>query len=487
MKKAVIMLSLLSLSISAQDELLYKYPHRTMSNFYEKIKNFFHVPEIKPTVALEAITVAGSTLLSPFQALFRQTISFTSKTNNILCSIAETVVDETKERYYTLEQAIERFIEEIQEGGTFLINRALIETLDVDLEQFVPTLISIHQYVNELQQTISKLQNAAIIPQIEQLISLIETTQQNALDLQKAGILSLSADLASYALFSSPSPLVDKFRQLYNVYPVAIEKVEELPIIQTGLIVHSAFNLSSELIEKIVQLHDASGKIGDIFVHGELIHTLDVFKNQIRKLGNAIEFVTSTQPLIVVAPPTTTSALLQILQNCVWRGGLSLRPLVEKEIEHAVSIGEPMIKQIEAYIERVEHFLPLITHLPDRLHVNFVAALKKDPLKNIPESPLLLLELFEAEIIALKKELNAIVDQPIIFVHQLCDLLNCSVKLLSYTNTFMGSSEEQPFIHRDVVRGLGFIAQDADMLCNTIKELIKALDCFKLLHNGDKV
>ena len=489
MKKRTI-LGLLALSsiLQAHSSEPLMVSTKGMGSFFHKIEDFFHKPaSLVSGISLPAPVLFDVNILSPFQMLFRETVSFTHSTNNALCSLAQNVMQEAEEELYTLEQASERFIEEIQLGGTYLMHKILLETLDVDLEKLIPEFMSIHQYIATLQQRVTELTTAPIIDQLQDLLTLVETTQEKAERIQQEGLVKLSAQLASSALFGTHYPLVDCFNELYAVYPTVIQKIDRLYLRETGLVTHSIFNLSSELIEQLIFFHESAGKIGTLFIHDGLISTLDISKNRIRKLGNALEFVTSTQPLIVVAPPTTTDALIQILQSCVWGDGLKLRPLVMKEIDNALKIAEPLVAQIEPYTQRLEQFTLLVTDLPSRLHANFLNLLRESPAHNIPRSPLLLLELLEEEVAAIREELHMVIAQPINLTHQLCTLLTISSRLLTYTNSFMGSTKELPFIHPDIIRGLGFVAEDVNGLSTIIVQLMDEIDQFKLLHRGKMI
>ena len=459
-----------------------------MSSFFHKIEDFFQKPAaLVSSISLPAPVLFDVNILSPFQMLFRETVSFTHSTNNALCSLAENIIQEAEDQFYTLEQASERFIEEIQLGGTYLMHRILLETLEVDLDKLIPEFMSIQQYIARLQQRVTELTTAPILTQLQDLLTLVETTQEKAERIQKEGLMRLTSQLAANAIFGTHYPLVDCFNELYAVYPTVIKKIDGLYLREIGVVTHSIFNLSSELIEQLIFFHESAGKIGTIFIHDNLISTLDISKNRIRKLGNALEFVTSTEPLIVVAPPTTTDALLQILQSCVWGDGLKLRPLMLQEIDNALKIADPLVAQIDPYTQRLERFTSLVTELPSRLHANFLNSLRESPGHNIPRSPLLLLELLEEEVAVIREELHIVIAQPINLTHQLGTLLTISTRLLTYTNSFMGSTKKQPFIHPDIIRGLGFVAEDVDGLSTIIVQLMDEIDKFKLLHRGKMI
>ncbi len=314
-----------------------------------------------------------------------------------------------------------------------------------------------------------------IRPQIQELIDYLNVTQQNALVLQKAGILKLSSKLSSAAMFGKEHKLVNTFKQLYNVYPTVIDKIGRLPINDIGKIAHSVFNNSSELIEQILLLHNSTGKIGHILLNDALARPLDHLKNQVRKLGNAMEFVTSTEPVIVLAPPTTTEALLEILKTFIWRGGFSLKDIALEKVEKLVALINPLENQIQSIIENVKNFQVVLKKFQPRLHKLFVTKLKESPLTTIPLAPKVLLDLLEQEIEIVKNKLVVMLHKSMVLIHQISDGVSISASLLDCIDKFMGATREKQFIHEDIIRGIGFIAEDTVGFTTIIINITEAL------------
>lgn len=329
--------------------------------------------------------------------------------------------------------------------------------------------------MRRLQKTVPRLEQAELIPQVNELIKYLEQTQRTAIDLQKAGIAKISAKLAAHTVSSKEHPLVTKFKQLYNVYPTIITSVNELKIPAAGHIAHSAFNATSELVEQIISLHDSTGKIGPVLIDDALIHPLDSLKNQVRKLGNAAEFVTSTRPVIVVAPPTTSTALMEILKTFIWRGGFSLKKVAQEKIRQLTGLIPPIKMQVKLLKKRARNFKQILAEFQPRLHAQFVAKLKENPLANIPLAPKLLLELLEQEIEIVKSKLVVIMHASLVLTYRVSHGIGLCSSLLECMNQCMGATDEQPFIHRDIIRGVSFVSQDAVGFTNIIINVTEAL------------
>ncbi len=473
MKKLYVVTIFISFSLGAHnvpDRFLGQSVTAVWGNIHASISSFFEKEE-KPAAAKPEPEVD----ISPFQKLFRHTISFTTNTANVLTDFASHIIDEAKEKLYTVEQAADRFIGRIEDAGSTIIKTMLNQTLDVDLDLLIPSLQKIRAYIRKIQKTVPLLKGAAIRPQIDDLLTYLETTQKNAIDIQKAGMMKLSAKLASSVMFGKEHKLVNQFKQLYGVYPTAIEKINDFKINEAGNIAHRTFNNASELVEQMVFLHDATGKIGHILIDDALVHPLDSLKNKIRKLGNAVEFVTSTQPVVVVAPPTTTDALLEILKTFIWRGGLSLKEVATEKVEHLIALIKPIEGQIKPLVKKLKNFRQVLSEFQPRLHKQFVAKLKESPLTNIPLAPKVLLDLLEQEIEIVKSKLVGIAHASLVLVYHVSDGIALCSSLLECINQFMGATTEKPFIHRDIIRGVGFVAEDSVAFRTTIINITEAL------------
>ncbi len=472
MKKNIIILLFASLSLAAHDipdRFLGQSVSSAWHSIHGNIKSFFEKrekqPEQKPTLHD----------LTPFQKLFRQTISFTHNTKNVLSTVAEHILDEVTEKMYSIEQAADAFIARIEDAGEDIMQEILQETLDVDLDELMPCLDRIYTYIHQLKRTAPRLKKAQVLTQINSLMKYLEATQAHAANIQKEGIAQLSVQLASSALSSQKHPLVTSFEHLYGAYPAVVEKINDLKITEAGAIAHSAFNNSSEMVEQVVLLHSSTGSIGRVLIDAPLVHPLDSLKNQIRKLGNALEFVTSTHPVIVVAPPTTTAALMEILKTFVWRGGFSLKEVATEKIERLVGLTSPIKKQVQLLSRRLKNFQQIVAEFKPHLHGRFIAKLKESPLTAIPIAPKVLLDLLEQEIELVKSKLVVIMHASLVLTYRLSDAIALCSSLLGCVNECMGATDDQQFIHRDIIRGIGFVAQDSVGFTNIIINVTEAL------------
>ncbi len=477
MKKLYVVASFfISFSLCAHDipdRFLGQSVTAVWGNIHASITSFFEKEE-----KLAAPTPEPEVDISPFQKLFRHTISFTTNTANILTDFASHIIDEAQEKLYTVEQAADRFIGRIEDAGSTIMKTMLHQTLDVDLDLLMPSLQEIRAYIHKLQKTVPLLQESALKSQVDDLLAYLEITQKNAANIQKAGMMKLSAKLASSVMFNKEHKIVNQFKQLYGVYPTAIEKINDLKINDAGNIAHAAFNNTSELVEQMVLLHDSTGKIGHILIDDALVLPLDGLKNKIRKLGNAIEFVTSTKPVVVVAPPTTTDALLEILKTFVWRGGVSLKEVATEKVEHLIALIKPIEKQIKPLVKKLKNFRQVLSEFQPRLHKQFVAKLKESPLINIPLAPKVLLDLLEQEIEIVKSKLVVMLHSSLVLVYYVSDGIAVCSSLLECINQFMGATAQEPFIHRDIIRGVGFVAEDSVAFRTTLINVTEALKEF---------
>lgn len=489
MKKLFLAALFLSSSLYAHnlpDRFLGQSATAIWSTIHGNITSFFEPKEESLSPAPPEIIEAISNP-SPFQMLFRQTISFTNNTSNALTNVAAHVLDEAKEKLYTVDQAADYFIQKIENSGSTLMKSLLQETLDFDLDLLMPSFSKIKRHIHHLRQTIPRMKHAAVVEQVNQLIAYLESVQKTASTLQKAGIAKVSAKLASHAVTSKEHPLVANFNTLYSVYPTTITKLNELRIPAAGHIAHQAFNSSSELIEQIVLMHDSAGKIGSVLIDDALVHPLDILKNQVRKLGNAAEFVTSTRPLIVVAPPTTSDALLEILKTFIWRGGFTLKNTAQEKITELNSLIAPIKAQVKLLTKRAHNFKLVMAEFQPRLHAQFVARLKESPLLNIPIAPKILFDLLEQEIEIVKSKLIVMMRASLALTYRISRVIGIGSSLLECINHCMGATDDQPFIHRDIIRGVSFISQDTVGFSNIIINVTEALKEYNPLPFRDEL
>ncbi len=477
MKKLFLAALFLSSSLYAHDlpdRFLGQSATAIWNTIHGNITSFFE-PEGEAHSPAPPETIEPLSDPSPFQVLFRQTITFTNNASNALTNLAAHVLDEAKEKLYTVDQAADYFIQKIENSGSTFMKVMLQETLDFDLDLLMPSFSKIKRHIRHLRQTVPRMEHAAVVEQVNQLISYLEDIQKTAVTLQKAGIATVSAKLASHAITSKEHPLVTDFNTLYNAYPTIITKLNELHIPAAGHIAHQAFNSTSELVEQIVLMHDSAGKIGSVLIDDALVHPLDSLKNQVRKLGNAAEFVTSTHPLIVVAPPTTTDALLEILKTFIWRDGFTLKETAQEKIAELNSLIPPIKAQVKLLKKRLHNFKLVMTEFQPRLHAQFVARLKESPLVTIPIAPKILFDLLEQEIEIVKSKLIVMMRASLALTYRVSRVIGIGSSLLECMNHCMGATDDQPFIHHDIIRGVGFISQDTVGFSNIIINVTEAL------------
>ncbi|EKD48616.1 MAG: hypothetical protein ACD_64C00224G0004 [uncultured bacterium] len=477
MKKLIFSAFLITTSLSAHeipDRFLGQSVSAIWTTIHANITSFFE-PKEHQVSPPPPETLEQPTVLSPFQKLFRQTISFTHNSANVLTNLASQIINEAKEKMYTTEQATDRFIQHIEHAGRSFMKTMLYQTLNVDLNRMMPSLKIIKTYMHRLQNTVPHLEQAELMPQIQELISYLEQTRETAAALQKIGVAKVSAKLAAHSFSSKEHPVVTQFKKLYATYPSLITRINNLKIPAAGAIAHNAFNTSSELIEQIIFLHDSTGKIGPVLIDDALIKPLDSLKNQVRKLGNAAEFATSTRPVIVVAPPTTSAALMEILATYIWRSGFSLQEIAQEKIRQLTSLISPIKQQVTLLKHRISNFKHMLASFQHRLHAQFVAQLKENSLVNIPLAPQLLLNLLEKEVELLKSQLIIMMHASLALTYRISHGIGLSSSLLECMNQYMGATDEQPFIHRDIIRGVQFVAQDTAGFTNIIINVVEAL------------
>ena len=460
---------------------------QTIQKFLTMIHSYFQKPitqskpsEVKPLIFAPPKEIDPATL-SPFQTFFRHTITFANYGKDMLSKAALAVIEKGKQGMLSTKQAGDQFIADLEKSGKYFIKHALQETLDVNLDQLVPSIEKVEEYIGRLQKAIEPLQHVRLIGQIETLIEYAQTVKQNALDLQHAGIIKVSAALAASSLIGYEQELAVKFKQLYHVYPTLIEEINNLKIAGPGIITQSIFNRVSELIEHVINLHSSTGKIGKILVQNDLINPLDTVKNQARKLGNAIDFTTRIKPVIVVAPPTTYAALIEILKTFIWRDGTNLVPIVMEDMEKIAELLKSLERKIQPLIKKLQALQTIASTIPDRIQEQFIAAIKANPLLNIPTAPLLLREILEENIHTIKLQLNSALSKSVSIISELSLMLKTSAHLLPYINEFMGATEDEPFVNPEIIRGIGFIAQDSKDISETMLKIKEGLANFSVL------
>ncbi len=451
----------------------------TLKDYFHQVFGYPRAAPVTPLVFEEPSRIDIS-LLSPFQQFFRNTITITTEATNILATTTEWVKAQAREKRLSAQQIGDQFINSLITSNRNFITQAAKETLDIDLNLLVPSFNAIKEYVIRLQKAIAPLEHVRLKNQIIVFTNYLAYIQRTAIELQQAGIVKISAALAAKALTGYEQTLVTKFNEVYNAYPQLIEKINDFKIAGPGKIMQSAFNRSSELIEQIIVLHQSTGKIGKILVQNDIMTPLDTIKNDLRKLGNAIDFTTKIKPIIVVAPPTTYDALLAILKTFVFDEGFQIKDLVMQDITTLSNLFITLNHKIELLIPAVTALQKNGAALTQQIEDQFINAIKQAPLRTIPRAPMVLLEIVEANIDSMKKELNMIFTNSALSIKNLSDMLGTTAHFLPYVNQCMGATPETPFIHPDITRGIDFIAEDTNTISNTIDAINEGINNYSL-------
>lgn len=422
--------------------------------------------------------------LSSFQKRFRSVVHPIDSEDSILAAAMEHAIQEANRSIFSVHELSKTFLKELESAGTDYIKKIMKQTLDVNVDSLKPAVSGIKKHIIALQQTLMPIEHLALKGQLEELSSYFFEMKDQVELLINSNFIRISAAITSGSFTGIDKELVLAFKKLFNVYPTLIKTVNKLKIKEAGLLAQHSFNESSELLEQVVILHSAAGKLGKVLIHDSLIKPIDVVKNHIRRLGNSIEFTASTSPVIVVAPPTTYGALLELFKTVAWGPGIYLKPMVEKEVELAVTLAQDMINKIEPISRYAYELESVAQNLPIAIQRDFTQAIKNSPLIQIPRAPQLLLEIVEYHIAKLKRRLNKSVTLASLLTQELSMLIASSSTLLSYVNQYMGATTEKPFVNNDIVRGIGFIAEDVDTLSFSIKDINAGLAAVSILGIG---
>ncbi len=458
--------------------------HYTFQRVVMKLKDYFHqvfgfVPSSSPFQPEEPIE-PENVPLSPFQQLFRSTITITNQASNILTNTANSVIAHAQKAHLSSAQVADQFIHDLQAIHHAFMTQALKETLDIDFTLVTSSFNAIHTYGTRLQKAIAPLEKVRLKNQLMVLTDYLAHIQKNIGDLKQAGIVKVSAALAAQALTGYEQKLVTQFKEVYTAYPTIIEHINNFKIAGPGKIMQSVFNRASELIEQIIVLHQSAGKIGTILVQKELIEPLNTIKDNLRKLGNAIDFTTTTKPLIVTSPPTTYEALVTILRNFTFEEGFQIKDLVMQDITTLTNLSETLHHKIHLLIPAVATLRASGETIIQRIQEQFMGTIKAAPARTIPRAPFLLREIVEAQVTAIKQQLNTILHYSALSINNLSEMLATTAHFLPYINQCMGATIETPFVNPTIIRGLDFIAEDTQHVSSTIEKINEGIENYSL-------
>lgn len=463
--------------------------HQTFAN----IKELFH-PNAngeKQELVFELPSRSNVSSLSTFQKQFRSVIQPIDDEDAILSLAMEITMHEANRSIFSIYDLSKTFLSELETAGTDYIKKIMKQTLDVDIDSLTPAVDNIKKHLLALQHALKPIEQLALKAQLEKLSNYFFETKDLVDKLMNSNFLRISDSLnvltmddSTDSLPDATRSLVTTFKKLFNIYPTLINEINKLKIKEAGLLAQHSFNESSELLEQVVLLHTAAGKLGQVLIQDSLIKPIDIVKNRIRRLGNSIEFTTSSSPIIVVAPPTTYAAMVELFKTFAWGPGIYLKPMVEKEAELAVTISKDMISKLKPITAHALQLENITNELPGTIQRDFIQAIKESPLVQIPRAPQLLLEVVEYHIAKLKRRLNKTVTLISLLTQELSMLISSSSTLLGYINQYMGATTERPFINNDIVRGIGFIAEDVDTLSYSLKDINAGLAAASILGIG---
>lgn len=465
-------------SATVTENMQYTF-QRVMSTLRDYFYHVFGYHKTTP-VTFEEPTPVDTTTLSPFQQFFRKTITVTQETKNLVAATARHIIDQSRGTYLSAQQIGEKFISDLMTANKNFVTQTIKDTMHIDLALLLPALQAIQEHSVRLQKSITPLERIRIKNQIIALTNYLALIQKNITDLQQAGIVKVSAAIAAKALTGYEQDLVKKFNEVYTAYPKIIEHINNFKIAGPGKIMQSAFNRASELIEQVIILHQSTGTIGSILVQKEIIEPLKELKNHLRKLGNTIEYTTTTHPIIVVAPPTTYDALLAILKTFVFDEGFQIRNLVMQDITTLNNLYITLNHKIQLLLPALTALQQDTATLPKHIEDQFITSITAAPLRAIPRAPMVLYEIVEAQFASIKKQLNFILNKSALCIKNLSDMLGTTAHFLPYINQCMGATEQTPFVNPKIIRGIDFIAEDTGQISTIIDAINDGIENYSL-------
>ena len=121
-------------------------------------------------------------------------------------------------------------------------------------------------------------------------------------------------------------PLAAKFDKLWNSYPQLIAQLNDIKLASPGRLVGTTLLHTKSLLDQIITLKEATGKIGLALIPTALIAPLDSLKEQLNSLAGNIQATTQMSPLIDASQaPSTYWALYEIIKSFAWRGGMQMQ------------------------------------------------------------------------------------------------------------------------------------------------------------------
>lgn len=454
-----------------------------LNSFKHTIASHFHKPHLhghneKPKPSYNKPELAH---LNPFQKFFRDTIAFTQNTKNIFTDALEDLEQEAKQGLHSIETIGHAFIEKLESKNKQFINIALQQAFDINLEFIRPSIKGIITDINRIQHALFELSNAQFFGELDTSITMIQQINEDAEDLQTAGILAVTSALASQTILNKEEKLVEKIYNIYNLYPLAINTIDTIHLPDIGIKGQHITNAISELCEKIIIVHDNLGLVGSILVEQELLEPIDVLKNKVRKLGNSIDFTLSLQPIIIAAPPTTLQATVQLLQSCVFNNGITVQKLLRNDLEKAMNIAKLLLNKKPIILTQIKTLLALSESIIEIIQNDFKEKIRTNPLTTIPVAPQVLLEIVEHNTGIIKTRLHTLISMSLNCMNHIAHLLSLSGSMMKCTNQLMGSTDEIPFINPRIMKGVSYIGEDLDELRTVMRYANIALQRFTLL------
>ncbi len=398
--------------------------------------------------------------LSLFQQLFRESITYTHHKTNIFINALYELQQDASANLISFEKIGDTFITKLQAQKRLFITTAFEQILDVDLNMITPLIQEIYRSLEAITASINALEKTTLKHQSTHLAQLLTTLQSDIKYCQGKPIATLIAIASLPSSTGKEKNIKGALKRIHNIYPEIISSINNLELEVMGNTLQTITNTISVLLEKLVLLHRASGALGKILIEPELVTPIDILKNNIRKIGNTIEFTMATKPLIVIAPPSTHEAVVEIIKTFVLHDGIDIYATITKEITMINTQISSIMTMKKPLTSQMISLKKESLNMPETIQTSFIQTIIANPTYAIPRAPQVLLELLEQRIEQIKKNIQATIINSIDCIERISVILFVSSSLCDYTGRLMGATPDKPFFNPQIVKGLGYLAED---------------------------
>lgn len=370
-------------------------------------------------------------------------------------------IEETKEKFHTLTESIKE------------VKRHTFKSEALELFKYVQGLTAVVETINPLEPPAgySPLKRLARIKgqDLEYLNNMLAVRKE---ELRKGKILPQQVQSVEDDIRIKRFINLD---HLNSIYPTLVAKINALNLRKMGDATHTITNGLKALIDAALWIHRKAGKIGLLVSQDNAQRTLETLGERIKQLGIDIQKTTDIDK-IVETEKLTTPDLAKSLVTAASSHGFAFLRKNWREIREAITTLSQADKFTDEIILSLLYFEREMKGIGANTKEQFIATIRKNPLKGIPHAARILRDSFETSVERTRNSFNELLKTCIVLLNTIKAGAPAIYTSLDALNGYMKATSNNPLINEQFLKGLRTTITNLMGTAATAEQLSKELD-----------